>query len=112
MTVRPSVPCYAAMDSSPEVSVIVRSFNRLPSLCELVAALLAQETDGATFEIVIVEQSTAPPEEAVARLDELARDPRVRILRHSPLGGPRARNVGVRASRGSILLFMDDDYLP
>lgn len=96
----------------PYVSVIVRSFNRLPSLCELVAALLAQETDGTSFEIVIVEQSTEIPDDAFARLGKLASDPRVRIFRHPPLGGPRARNVGVRASRGAILLFMDDDDLP
>ena len=96
----------------PSVSVIVRSFNRLPSLCELVAALLAQETDGVTFEIVIIEQSTDVPDAAFKRLAQLAGDPRIRILRHPPLGGPRARNVGVRASRGEILLFMDDDDLP
>jgi glycosyltransferase involved in cell wall biosynthesis len=97
---------------SVDVSVIVRSFNRLPSLCELVGALLEQETEGATFEIVIVEQSTEVPAPASARLTELGHDPRIRILRHPPLGGPRARNVGVRASRGDILLFMDDDDLP
>ena len=101
------------MEPDPvDVSVIVRSFNRLPSLCELVAALLTQATNGARFEIVIVEQSTEVSEVASARLSELARDPRVRVLRHPPLGGPRARNVGVRASRGAILLFMDDDDLP
>lgn len=94
-------------------SVIVRSYNRLPALCELLAQLLAQDVPhGVTMEIVVVEQSTTRPPEAVARLDELARDPRLRILRHPPLGGPRARNVGARAATGEILLFMDDDDLP
>ncbi len=94
------------------VSVIVRSFNRLPALCELVESLLVQDAPGVTMEIVIVEQSTNPPADAQARLDELAHDPRVRVLKHPPLGGPRARNVGVRASTGEILVFMDDDDLP
>lgn len=94
------------------VSVIVRSYNRLPSLCELVDVLLTQDAPGVTMEIVIVEQSTITPPEATARLAELARDPRVRILKHPPLGGPRARNTGVRAATGEILLFMDDDDLP
>jgi glycosyltransferase involved in cell wall biosynthesis len=94
----------------PRWSVIVRSYNRLAALGELVEALLAQ--DHPSFEIVIVEQSTLRPAEAVARLDALALDPRLRVLRHPPLGGTAARNTGARASRGELLAFIDDDDLP
>src|SRR5687767_4770235 len=94
----------------PRVSVVVRSYNRLSILSELLAALLAQDHD--SFEIVVVEQSTNRPPVDVARIEQLAADPRVRILRHEPLGGPRARNVGVRASRGDVIVFIDDDDLP
>jgi GT2 family glycosyltransferase len=92
------------------VSVIVRSFNRVPSLCNLLEALLGQ--DWPRFEVVVVEQSTQVPAPAARRLEELAADPRVRILHHPPLGGAAARNVGVQRSRGSVLLFIDDDDLP
>ncbi|HWU91612.1 MAG TPA: glycosyltransferase [Kofleriaceae bacterium] len=94
----------------PRVSVVVRSFNRLSTLSELLAALLDQDHD--SFEIVVVEQSTLRPPADVARVEQLARDPRVRLLRHEPLGGPRARNVGVCASRGGVIVFIDDDDLP
>lgn len=94
----------------PRVSVVVRSYNRLATLSELLPVLLAQDHD--SFEIVVVEQSTVRPPADVARLDAIASDPRVRILRHEPLGGPRARNVGVRASRGEVIVFIDDDDLP
>src|SRR5258706_6716262 len=70
----------------PRVSVVVRSYNRLPALGELLAALLAQDHD--SFEIVVIEQSTDRAPEDVGRLDAIARDARVRILRHPPLGGP------------------------
>lgn len=90
--------------------MVVRSYNRLPALCRLLAALLAQRHDA--FEVVVVEQSTRRDPDAQARLDELARDPRLRVLRHPPLGGARARNVGVRAARGELLVFIDDDDLP
>ncbi|HEX4420318.1 MAG TPA: glycosyltransferase [Kofleriaceae bacterium] len=94
----------------PRLSVIVRSYNRLPALAELLAALLAQDHD--SFEIVVIEQTTVRAPDDVARLDELARDPRVRVLIHPPLGGPGARNAGVRSARGDLLVFIDDDDLP
>ena len=94
----------------PRVSVIVRSYNRLGALAELLQALLAQDHD--SFEIVVVEQSTERPAAEVAVVDALARDPRVRLHRFPPLGGPGARNAGVRASRGELLVFIDDDDLP
>lgn len=97
-------------EASPRVSVIVRSYNRLPALLELLGELLAQDHD--SFEIVVVEQSTIRESELVARLDELARDPRLRVLAFPPLGGPRARNTGVRAARGQLFVFIDDDDLP
>lgn len=98
------------MQPAPEVSVVVRSYNRIPTLCRLLEALLDQRH--AAFEIVVVEQSTGVPVDAAQRLAELARDPRVRVIRRPPLGGSRARNVGVRLARGELLLFIDDDDMP
>ncbi|HEX2690909.1 MAG TPA: glycosyltransferase family 2 protein [Kofleriaceae bacterium] len=96
--------------SEPRVSVVVRSYNRLPALAELLEVLLAQDHD--SFEVVVIEQTPVRARQDVARLDELTRDPRIRMFRHPPLGGPRARNVGVRSARGDLLVFIDDDDLP
>jgi glycosyltransferase involved in cell wall biosynthesis len=96
--------------TEPLVSIIVRSFNRLPCLCRLVEALLGQTWKN--LEIVVVEQSTEVPPEAAARLAELARDPRVRLIHRKPLGGAAARNVAVSHARGDVFLFIDDDDLP
>ncbi len=94
----------------PRVSVIVRSYNRLGALGELLASLLAQDHD--SFEIVVVEQSIVKPPDDLARIELLARDGRVRIVSFPPLGGPGARNAGVRAARGELFVFIDDDDLP
>ena len=98
------------MGAHPRDSVVVRSYNRLAALTELLAALRDQDHDA--FEIVVIEQSTVRPPDDVAQLDALARDPRIRILPFPPLGGPGARNAGVRAARGELLVFIDDDDLP
>lgn len=95
---------------APRVSVVVRSMNRLEALFELLERLLAQEHDA--FEIVVVEQTRERRPEQQARLDALARDPRLRILDRPPLGGPGARNEAVRAARGDIVILVDDDDLP
>src|SRR3569623_192652 len=71
----------SAYQNPPRVSVVVRSYNRLPALIELLTLLLA-------------------------------RDPRLRVLQFPPLGGPAARNTGVRHTRGDLLVFIDDDDLP
>ena len=42
--------------SGPRVSLVIRSYNRLPVLAALVEQLLRQRHDA--FEIVVVEQST------------------------------------------------------
>ena len=96
--------------AQPRLSVIVRSYNRLGALAELLRALLAQDHD--SFEIVVVEQSTSCPPDDLAVVEALARDARVRILKFAPLGGPGARNAGVRAARGDLFVFIDDDDLP
>jgi glycosyltransferase involved in cell wall biosynthesis len=96
--------------AQPRVSVVVRSYNRLAALAELLHALLAQDHD--SFEIVVVEQSSVKTPAEAQKIEAIARDPRVRLLYFEPLGGPGARNAGVRAARGDLLVFIDDDDLP
>ena len=90
--------------------MVVRSYNRLPALLELLGLLLAQDHE--SFEVVVVEQSTQRAPDDVAQLDALARDPRLRVLQFPPLGGPAARNTGVRHACGDLFVFIDDDDLP
>lgn len=96
--------------SDPRVSVVIRSMNRLGALAELLGRVLAQRHDA--FEVVVVEQTRAPAPAERERLRPLFADERVRVLEREPLGGPAARNEGVRAARAALVLLIDDDDLP
>ncbi len=94
----------------PRLSVLVRSYNRLAALCELIEVLLAQDHD--SYEIIVIEQSTVRPDDALRCLAALEQDRRVHVLRSAPLGGAGARNLGVQNARGEIIVCIDDDDLP
>ena len=68
---------------APFVTVVIRSYNRLPELAKLVQVVLAQR--GVDFEVLIVDSTQNVSDEGV--FDVLGtRDPRVRLLRSPPRG--------------------------
>ncbi|MEP1307362.1 MAG: glycosyltransferase family A protein [Balneola sp.] len=94
-----------------KASVIVRSYNRIPALLELLTKLRAQTYND--FEIVVVEQSTKYVESDWGNLTKVCEaDQRIKLFKYEPLGGPKARNQGVKNASGDILIFVDDDDLP
>jgi glycosyltransferase involved in cell wall biosynthesis len=69
-------------------------------LAQAVASVVAQTR--ADWECVVVDDGSdtdfTPP------------DPRVRLIRRDPAGGPAAaRNTGIDAARGTVIAFLDDD---
>lgn len=91
------------------MSVLIRSYNRLPHVLEILEVCMTQDYDN--FEVVVLEQSTpAHWEEHQATFEKY--DRRVRVVRSQPLGPPGARNVGVAHCKGEVVLFIDDDDLP
>lgn len=86
-----------------DVSLVVPTVDRPEALYNLLRHLEHQSVR--PFEVVVVDQS--------AREDvRSAAVPGVRMIRIAERGLPNARNVGARASRGDVLLFVDDDIIP
>jgi glycosyltransferase involved in cell wall biosynthesis len=87
-------------------SIIIPTFGRPRFLAEALQSVLVQSIDD--FEVIVVDDASPT---AV----EVPDDRRVRVVRAQHNGGPAAaRNLGVQASRGEVLAFLDDDdtWLP
>ena len=92
--------------SSPRVSVVVSHFDRLVWLREALASIRDQTF--ADYEIVVV--NDAGPDAVGAA--QMAAEFGARYVHRALNSGVAAtRNEGVRASRGSILAYLDDDDL-
>jgi glycosyltransferase involved in cell wall biosynthesis len=95
------------MPSSPEISVVIPTFNRWPIVHETVGGALRQE--GVELEVIVVDDCS--PDGTAERL-EAADDERLRVFRHETNRGvAAARNTGINAARGEWLAFLDDDDL-
>lgn len=95
---------------TPLVSVVLNTYNRPDLLRQSVASVLAQ--DYPNFEVIIVDDcSPDNTPEVVAGI--VAQHPdRVRSLRLPENRGlAAARNAGIRAARGELIAFQDDDDL-
>lgn len=95
--------------ADPFVTVILRSFNRLPELRALVHRVLGQRYSN--FEILIVDSSKDIDVDGVRAALETD-DPRVRVIQTPPRGCAAAANAGAREARGEVIAFIDDDDIP
>lgn len=90
----------------PLFSVIVAVYNDWPALAGCLESL-AQQKDGPRFEMVVVDDgSREPAPESVAHWNRIFP---ITVVRQEHAGISVARNKGIQASRGSVLVFVDAD---
>jgi len=95
--------------SGVQVSVVVPSYRSRATVERCLESLLEQETERA-YEILLVDSSDDGTERLVAGRFPPERHPRLRVI-HLPertLPGA-ARNLGIRAARGTIVALTDAD---
>ncbi|MDD5349309.1 MAG: glycosyltransferase [Chthoniobacteraceae bacterium] len=91
----------------PELSVILCAHNpRADYLRRTLDALQAQSLPRGRWEFLLVDNRSEPP---LANAWDLAWHPNGRHLREEELGLTPARLAGIRAARGELLVFVDDD---
>jgi glycosyltransferase involved in cell wall biosynthesis len=93
-----------------ELSVVIPTYNRRERLARVLAALGRQTAGPERFEVVVVDDGSSDgTSEWLARQRPAFG---LRALRLTNGGPARARNAGIEAAQGQIILFIDDDVEP
>jgi glycosyltransferase involved in cell wall biosynthesis len=95
---------------TPEISVIIPTYNRRAMLREAMASVAAQR--GASFEMIVVEDGSTDGTWQQLSGDDLSSHVHdVRAARTEHRGPAAARNRGVAIARGRLIAFLDSDDL-
>ncbi len=93
-----------------DVSVQICTYNRVAMALDCLEALRGQTWPAARFEVILVDDGSA--DERLSAIDAAGYPFAVRVLRLPHGGLARARNAGIRAACGEVVLFIDDDTVP
>ena len=93
-----------------ELSIIISTYNRAQSLLRTLNSVAEQSVESAKWECVVVNNaSTDNTEEVCSQF--IAEHPtlNIRLVTEPKQGLSHARNCGVRTSKGTYVVFIDDD---
>jgi glycosyltransferase involved in cell wall biosynthesis len=92
--------------SAPEFSIIIAVYNDWGLLSQCLESLRKQ-VNAPTFEVIVVDDGSTDPAPEFLRVSNP--DYPLRLIGQTHAGIPASRNRGVRASQGTVLLFVDAD---
>jgi glycosyltransferase involved in cell wall biosynthesis len=94
----------------PEISVVIPTYNRIDTLVRVLPTLLAQDLASSEYELLVCDSNS---NDGTAQLlaEIAAEHSNVRHLAGAFGGRAAARNAGIEAARGEIVLFNDADIL-
>jgi len=94
----------------PDISVVIPTHNRLETLQHVIPSLLAQTLAPQKYEILVAD-SLSSDGTAEYLTSQKGDGPRVRHLPGAYTGRAAARNAGINAARGEVVLFNDADII-
>jgi glycosyltransferase involved in cell wall biosynthesis len=96
-----AAPCFP-LSLVPQVSVVVATFNGARTLRQCLESLA--RLNYRDYEVILVDDGSTDPTPDIAKSF-----PSIRYIRQTNQGLSAARNAGIRAARGEIIAFTDDD---
>ena len=95
--------------TSPQISIVLPTYNRASGVLKSVASVLAQTAAPDTYELIIVDNNST--DETAAVLTELVKKEgsRIRQVVETKQGVSFARNRGIAEARADVIAFFDDD---
>jgi glycosyltransferase involved in cell wall biosynthesis len=93
--------------SAPSFSVVIAAHNASATIAEQLDSLVEQTFDGG-FEVIVVDNGSTDETVAIASTYRQKLDLQLLSAPDRP-SAPYARNVGARAARGEIVVFVDAD---
>jgi GT2 family glycosyltransferase len=90
----------------PEISVVIPHLNDAGRLEVCLGALAAQRLAPGRFEVLVVDNGSAAPPEAL-----VGRFPGMRLVAEATPGPGPARNHGIALARAPLLAFLDSDCI-
>lgn len=88
------------------ISVVIPAYNAAHTLPACLDSLNAQTVPRDQFEVIVVNDGSTDP------TGELARERGATVIDQPNQGSAAAKNSGVRAARGDLILFVDADCVP
>ena len=93
-----------------DISIIIPTFNRERVLINTIESVLTEcKKTKYKHEIVVVDQTLNHERDTVIFLDEMSSQGYIKVIKEDKPSLPRARNIGIKNSKGEIILFIDDD---
>lgn len=92
-----------------KASIIIPTYNRRGMLARTLPTVLAQDVPGDQWEVVIVVDGSG--DGTLDFLRNFSPPCPLRVLEQPNRGPASARNAGLKAARGTLALFLDDDIL-
>lgn len=90
------------------ISIIIPTYNRSYSIVSCLESFVMQDYSSNMFEVIVVDNNSIDETESVIKgfIQDKANFSYIKELQK---GSTNARHTGVRAARGKILIFADDD---
>jgi glycosyltransferase involved in cell wall biosynthesis len=89
------------------ISVVIPTFKRQPSLFRLLTSIAQQDFPKDNFEVIVVDDQSGESLDTI--INEFKKSFSVRWLVSKKKGRPGARNTGAAEAMGELLVFLDDD---